>query len=154
MPKLKLDKVDLDRELDTRESTTRTRSWVKPDVLPNPDPQDGYGYRWIRISMRGADDPMNVSSKIREGWEPVKAKDHPEIELFSVESERFADNIVMGGLMLCKAPIELINERNEYYQDQTAAQMRSVDQNLMRQSDPRMPLYSDKTTEVKFGGKN
>ena len=141
----------LSRELETRETTTRTKSWVRPELLPSPTPEPGYVYHWVRISTRGAAAPTNVSSKLREGWEPVKAVDHPEIILTGVESERFKDNIVMGGLMLCKAPVELVQERNEFYQQQADAQIRSVDNSLMRENDPRMPLFNDRKSKVTFG---
>jgi hypothetical protein len=94
----------IDRELTTRDKTSRKKGWQRPEVLPSPNPEDGYVYRWIRTSTQGQVDAPNVSSKLREGWEPVKANEHPEITMVAVENERFADNIVIGGLMLCKAP--------------------------------------------------
>jgi hypothetical protein len=94
---------------------------------------------------------MNVSLKLREGWEPVKAADHPEVFLANIESERFKDNIVIGGLMLCRAPAEMVEDRTEHYQQQTEAQIRSVDNNFMRENDPRMPLFSERKTKVTFG---
>jgi hypothetical protein len=141
----------LSRELESRETTTRTKSWVRPELLPSPTPEPGYVYHWVRISTRGAADPTNVSSKLREGWEPVKAVDHPEIVLVGVESERFKDNIVMGGLMLCKAPVELVDERNEHYRAMAKSQMTSVNNNFMRENDPRMPLFNEQSTKVTFG---
>ena len=93
------------RDLETREQTTRKRSWQRPELLPSPEPEDGYKFHWVRVSTQGQVDATNVSSKIREGWEPVKASDHPEITMVSVENERFKDNVVIGGLMLCKAPV-------------------------------------------------
>jgi hypothetical protein len=141
----------LNRELDTREKTSRKRAWKRPEVLPSPTPEDGYAYRWVRVSTLGNVDPTNVSSKLREGWEPVKATDHPEITLVSVENERFKDNIVQGGLMLCKAPVEMVEERNDYYNQQAKNQMDSVDNNLMRENDPRMPLFHDRRSKVTFG---
>jgi len=119
----------LDRELGTREKNTRKRAWTRPETLPSPTPEKGYAYCWIRVSTQGQADPTNVTSKLREGWEPVRADAHPEIYLAQVENERFKDNIIIGGLMLCRAPEELVQERNEYYQQQTDAQMRSVDNN-------------------------
>lgn len=139
------------REQQTRTTTERAKSWRRPETLPSPDPEEGYQFRWIRVSTLGTVDASNVSSKIREGWEPVKASDHPEITLVSVENERFKDNIVIGGLMLCKTPIELVNERNEYYGHQAQSQMQSVDNNLMRENDPRMPLFNDRQSKVTFG---
>lgn len=142
------------RELQTREKTERVKSWKRPELLPDPIPEEGYTYHWVRVSMQGQADPTNVSSKLREGWEPVKASDHPEIQLFGVEDERFKDNIVMGGLMLCRAPKELVEERNAYYAQQAQAQIHSVDNNLMRENDPRMPLFNDRKTKVSFGKGN
>lgn len=146
-----VDENRLGRELETRDKKTRKRAWTKPEVLPTPTPQEGYAFHWVRVSTRGQADPTNVSSKLREGWEPVKAVDHPEIELVSIENRRFKDNVIMGGLMLCKAPVELVQERTEYYQEVTDSQMRSVDNNLMRESDPRMPLFNNRKSEVTFG---
>jgi hypothetical protein len=139
------------RELETRETEVRKKSWVRPEVLPSPHPEPGYKFRWIRISTRGEADPMNVSSMLRQMWEPVKAADHPEIFLANVESDRFKDNIVIGGLMLCKAPEEAVDERNDFYLNQAEAQIRSVDQNFMRENDPRMPLFNERKTKVSFG---
>lgn len=137
------------RELETREKNMRRRSWQRPELLPTPNPEPGYEFRWIRVSTLGAADPMNVSSKFREGWEPVKASDHPEIQMLVVENDKFKDNIVIGGLMLCKTPTELVQDRNAYYQEQTDAQMSAVDNNFMRENDPRMPLFKERQSTVK-----
>lgn len=139
------------RDLETREQTTRKRSWQRPELLPSPEPEDGYKFHWVRVSTQGQVDATNVSSKIREGWEPVKASDHPEITMVSVENERFKDNVVIGGLMLCKAPVEMVEERNNYYNQQARSQMESVDNYLMRENDPRMPLFNERKTKVTFG---
>lgn len=141
----------LNRELETREKTTRKKSWTRPEVLPSPTPEEGYAFRWIRVAMQGTVDATNVSSKLREGWEPVKATDHPEITLVTIENERFADNVIIGGLMLCKAPVELVAERTEHFEGQTRTQMDSVDNNLMRENDARMPLFNERKTKVTFG---
>ena len=141
----------INRELETREKTVRKRTWQRPEVLPSPTPEEGYDFHWVRISTQGKVDATNVSSKLREGWEPVKAVDHPEITMVTVENERFADNVVIGGLMLCKAPKELVEERNDYYTSQTKSQMHSVDNNFMRENDPRMPLFNERKTKVTFG---
>mgnify|MGYP001400638941 FL=1 len=141
----------IDRELQAREKTVRKKSWQRPETLPSPTPEDGYSYRWIRVSTQGNTDATNVSSKMREGWEPVKAADHPEITLVTIENERFADNVVIGGLLLCKAPVELVQERNEYYDTQSKSQMNAVDNNFMRENDPRMPLFNERKSKVTFG---
>lgn len=141
----------INRELESRDKNVRKRSWQRPETLPSPTPEDGYDYHWVRVSTQGQADATNVSSKLREGWEPVKAADHPEITMVTIENERFADNVVIGGLMLCKAPTELVEERTEYYNTQTKSQMHSVDNNFMRENDPRMPLFNERKTKVTFG---
>lgn len=141
----------LDRDLTTREKVARKRSWAPPELLPTPKPEEGYSYHWVRVSIRGEADPMNISSKLREGWEPVKASDHPEIHVMGVEDPRFKDNVVIGGLMLCKTPKEFVEDRNEYYLNQSNAQINSVDNNFMRENDPRMPLFAERKTTVSFG---
>lgn len=141
----------LSRELETREKTTRKRAWNRPELLPNPTPEPGYTYHWVRVSTRGVSDPTNVSSKLREGWTPVRADAHPELQLLTSEDARFKDNVVVGGLMLCKAPVEMVEERNEHYKQVADSQIRSVDNNFMRESDPRMPLFSERKSNVTFG---
>ena len=143
--------VRLDRDLEKRERVQRKTAWKRPEVLPSPTPQPGYVFHWVRVSTQGQADATNVSSKLREGWEPVLAKDHPEIFLMGVENDRFKDNVVIGGLLLCKAPEELIAERSAYYNNQTQSQMRAVDNSLMRENDPRMPLFNERKTTVTFG---
>jgi hypothetical protein len=145
----------LSRELDTRAKDERPRSWAPPTLLPDPEPEAGYTFRWIRVSTLGQADPRNVSSKIREGWEPVRAADHPEISMYlDNDNARFKDNVVVGGLLLCKTPTEMVDQRNAYYQAQADAQVRSVDNHFMRESDPRMPLFSERKTSVTFGRGN
>jgi hypothetical protein len=139
------------RDNTTRETETRKRSWQRPEVLPTPEPEDGYAFRWVRVSMLGQVDATNVSSKLREGWEPVRAEDYPQFTVLNVEQERFADNIVQGGLMLCKAPQEIVDERTEHYEQQSRNQIQSVDNNLMRENDARMPLFNERKTKVTFG---
>ena len=139
------------REQETREKTVEKRSWEAPDVLPMPDPQPGWAFRWVRIATLGETDARNLSSKIREGWEPAKASDHPEITMVTVENEKFKDNCVIGGLMLCKMPQEMQDQRREHYANMTSAQMEAVDNNLMRENDPRMPIFNDRKSNVTFG---
>jgi len=139
------------RTLETRDGAIRKRSWLRPDTLPSPTPEDGYAFRWVRTSTRGEADAMNVSLKFREGWEPVRAVDHPEIFVAGVENERFKEYIVIGGLLLCKAPTEMVLERNDFFNGEATNQMRSVDNNFMRENDPRMPLFNERKTKVTFG---
>jgi hypothetical protein len=138
------------RELDTRAKMERPKSWMPPQLLPDPNPEDGYSFRWIRVSTLGADDPMNISSKLREGWEPVKASEHPEIQLGG-GTGRFPDSIEIGGLLLCKTPKEFTEQRDAHFRRIAEGQMQSVDNSFMRENDPRMPLFKERSSEVKFG---
>ena len=147
----KTDQTRVNRDLDTREQTERPKKWMPPQLLPDPNPEPGYAFRWIRLSTLGNADAMNISSKLREGWEPVKASQHPEIQLAAVENDKHRDNIVIGGLMLCKIPTEMAEERDAFYRGQADNQMRSVDNNLMRENDPRMPLFHERKSKVSFG---
>lgn len=135
------------RDLTTREKTARA-VYVPPSTLPDPMPQPGYTYRWIATHMLGQADPTNVSRKLREGWEPVKAEDHPELMLVGNAK---TGNVEIGGLMLCKMPTERAQARNEYYATQAQQQMESVDNHYLRNNDPRMPLFSDKQSSVTRG---
>ncbi len=139
------------RELDTREQVERPKQWMPPQLLPDPNPEEGYAFRWIRIASLGKDDATNISGKLREGWEPVRASDHPEIRLFGSTNGKFPDSIEVGGLLLCKTPVEFTGQRNEYYRKQAEAQMNSVDNTYMRENDPRMPMFKERKSTVTFG---
>ena len=144
----------LDRELDTREISERPKQWMPAELLPEPDKQAGYAYRWIRVSTLNNADPRNLSAKLREGWEPVRIEEQPKFQLLVDPSSRYKDNVEIGGLLLCKTPVEFVQQRNEHYARQTQAQTESVDNNLMRQSDARMPLFSERKSTTSFGKGN
>ena len=137
------------RAEDVRESND---SWVPSSILPTPDPQDGWVFRWVRTSVMGQSDNPNVSQKFRDGWIAVEAEEHPELHIQSDINSRFKGNIEVGGLLLCKAPKEKMDARNAHYQDLAEKQMESVDNNYMRENDPRMPLLRpEKSTRTTFG---
>jgi len=140
------------RAKETRESEARTKTWRRPELLPTPDPEDGYEFRWVRTSMVGRADNKNVSSRFREGWQPVSAKDYPDLQVVSDHDSRFPDNIEVGGLMLCKIPAEVMQQRRDYQQQQAEGQMQAVDNSYLRQSDPRMPMLKpERSTRTSFG---
>ena len=141
----------LTRELETRAVQERPKQWTPPELLPEPDKQPGYAYRWIRVSTLNNADPRNLSAKLREGWEPVKIEEQPKFQLLIDPNSRFKDNVEVGGLLLCKTPQELVDQRNGYYQKQSEGQIESVDNNLMRQNDPRMPLFNERKSATSFG---
>ena len=102
--------------------------------------------------MVGQEDKANMSKRIREGWEPVRAEDHPEFEAPTVEDGKHAGVIGVGGLILAKMPIEIVEQRREYYRKMASDQMEAVDSNLMRESDSRMPISKpNRKTQVTFG---
>lgn len=140
------------RESETREVKSRRRGWQRPSMLPAPNPSEGWSYRYIRTATLGQADATNVSSKFREGWEPVAASEHPELFIESDSESRYKDSVEVGNLLLCRAPTEMVEERTDYYKNQTRRQLESVDQNYMRENDPRMPLLrTEASSEVTFG---
>ena len=148
----------LSREVENREATKRPQTWAPPSTLPSPTTQEGWTFRWIRTTMMGQNDHTNASAKFREGWTPVKASDHPELMFFADTNtnSRFKDNVEIGGLLLCKAPSEMIKQRNEYYRKQADSQMEAIDSNFMRQKDERanMALFNERKSNVSFGRGN
>jgi hypothetical protein len=140
------------REVETRQQEMRPQQWKPPELLPEPDKQAGFAYRWIRVATLNTADPRNLSAKLREGWEPVRVEEQPKFALLIDPQSRYKDNIEIGGLLLCKTPIEFVDQRNQYYSNQAEAQMDAVDNTLMRQNDPRMPLFNERKTEIsRFG---
>jgi hypothetical protein len=140
------------RTNETREKEVRPVSWKPAHDLPTPAPQDGYVFHWKRVSMMGTADPANMAKARREGWEPCKAEDHPEmLSDFAAFGLKPQGLIEIGGLVLCKSTLENAKARKAYYEGQTAAQTQAVDQNFMRENDPRMPLFKESKSRVSFG---
>jgi len=128
------------RDLTTRDKNVRY-VYTPSSKLPDPTPIPGMSFRWIATHVMSIADPTNVSKKRRDGWEPVKAADHPELMLEGNAS----GNVEIGGLMLCKMPTERVEAMDEYYQRQNRAQMESVDNNFLKNQDPRMAtLFSER----------
>jgi hypothetical protein len=141
----------LKRELESRATQERPKQWAPAELLPEPDKEAGYAYRWIRVATLNQNDPRNLSAKLREGWEPVRIEEQPKFQLLVDPNSRYKDNIEIGGLLLCKTPIEFVEQRNQHYANQTQAQTEAVDNNLMRQSDPRMPIFQERKSSSSFG---
>ena len=146
-----MDENRLARELQNREKSERPKAWQPAALLPEPDKQPGYSYRWVRTSTLNMADPRNVSAKLREGWEPVGIEEQPQFKLYVDPNSRFKDNIEVGGLLLCKIPSEFMEQRKAYYQKQNRDQIESVDSNFMRENDPRMPLFKERQSKTSFG---
>ena len=141
----------LSRELESHTKAERPKQWVRPETLPQPDKQAGYRYKWIRISPLGQADARNISSKLREGYEPGRIEEQPQFQMLVDPNSRFKDNVEVAGLLLCKIPEEMAEQRNEYFAQQTQAQIESVDNNFMRENDPRMPLFRERKSSASFG---
>jgi hypothetical protein len=141
------------RKSASRETETRRKPWAPPSHLSAPDAPEGFVHRWIRVSMRGEEDKMNVNSKLREGWEPVRKDEYPNYEAPTIDAGRYEGVIGQGGLMLCRMPEQTAHERNEYYGGRTREQMTAVDQDLMKEQHPSMPIHNDRRSRVTFGGR-
>lgn len=135
------------REQDTRAAAVREESYAPPSTLPVPNPEEGFSFHWVATHVMGVADPTNVSMKMRDGWVPVKASDHPEMQIAGSAS----GNIELGGLMLCKMPTKRYLARKAYYEQQARMQMQSVDMALMKNNDPRMPLFVERKSKTTRG---
>jgi len=124
------------RALETR---TARRRWRPASVLPEVTPKPGFSYRWVMTHLVGEAQPTNVSQRLREGYEPVSAKDHPELALES----NAKGEVQIGGLMLCKMPTEMAQDRKAYYEGQANHQIAAVNNKFLGQSDPRMPVFAE-----------
>ena len=141
----------LQRERTARVMDERPKQWMQAELLPEPDKQPGYAYRWIRVSTLNAPDPRNISGKLREGWEPVGIEEQPRFRLMVDPGSRFKDNIEVGGLLLCKTPQEFVEQRDAHFTKQSQNQVDAVDNTMMRQSDPRMPMFKERKSSTSFG---
>lgn len=141
---------ELDAQKETEDREHSVRQWQPAQTLPTPTPMDGFKFRWVRVAMLGQADPKNLSSKLREGYEPVTISEQPQFRLLVDPDSRFKDNIEIGGLLLCKIPEEFLKQKEAHYKNVNRAQSEAVDNNLMRQNDSRMPLFKESrsTTSV------
>ena len=150
-----MDTVEQNRKSRVAESRDvafkRPEAWRPPETLPTPDERPGWKHRWVRLSTMGTADPSNISSRLREGYEPCKGEEYPELMMHAATEGRFKGGIEVGGLLLCRIPEEFLKQRAGWYENQNKAQMESVDNNFLRENDPRMPLFSEKKTKVTFG---
>ena len=149
------------RNSDTRETNTRPKAWKMPSALELPDEavelaeSQGITYRWIRESILGQDDKTNVSKRFREGFAVVRPEELPGYhDLPTVDDGRHAGVIGVGGLILCKIDKEIADQRNNFFEQQTNNQMTAVENDLMREENPAMPISREIKSKVTFGGGN
>ena len=141
------------RKNSTRAKQARREPWKPPSMLDAPPAPEGYRHRWIRAEVMGFDDRKNVAARSREGWELVRGEDHPDFEIPTIEDGKHAGVIGVGGLLLAKIPVEVVEERKEYFQSMTRNQMAAVDNDLAREQHPAMPISKpDRHSRVTFGG--
>ena len=153
----KNNKVDASREpreAQTREKQEVRKPWAPPSALDAPNPPEGYVHRWIRMEVRGYDDRKNVMARLREGWEPVRADEYPDFDAPIVDEGKFQGVIGVGGLILCRIPIETVQERTAYFTAKAEGQMDAVDNDLMKDgTHPSMSISKpNRQSRVTIGG--
>jgi len=140
------------RSDETREQFIRTETWEPANALPSPNPQEGWRFRWKRKSVYEFQDVSNMSKGMREGWEPCRLEDHPELHIAVDPDSKNSGLVELGGLILCKIPEERAKARNEYYNNLSHAQINAVESNLLGNEHKSMPMFVDRKTEVKKFG--
>ena len=142
------------REEDTREKTTQRKPWTPPSRLDAPPAPAGYKHRWIRAEAAGIEDRINVSGKIREGYELVRSAEYPDFPIPTVEDGRYAGIISVGGMLLARIPEETVEERNNYYQRRALDQTQAADNDLLKSnSHSTMKIQEpNRQSKVTFGG--
>jgi hypothetical protein len=145
------------RESETRKVEMKKTTWTPPSSLDAPPAPQGYAHRWIRTSVTGFEDTANVTKKLREGWEFVRAeeiKNSPEINKYPIIKQgQYEGCIGIGGLVLARIPEEILKSRAEYFERITQDQMNAVDNDLMKEQRPEMPINIDRQSRVTFGGR-
>jgi hypothetical protein len=144
------------RESNSKASKEAKKLWAPPSSLDAPPAPNGYAHRWIRTSVQGFEDTANVSKKLREGWDFVKVdqiKEEIGENKFPFYTEgQYQGCIGIGGLVLARIPIEILEARAEYFKKITQDRMNAVDNDLMKEQHPDMPINIDRQSRVTFGG--
>ena len=141
------------RESENRSKRERPKVWAPPSQLDAPPAPNGFKHRWIRAESVGQMDQKNVSAKLREGWEFVRADEYPEMEWPSIDSGRYEGVIAVGGLMLARIPNEIVAQRNEYFAKQTQDKDEAIANDPLKDQHPSMPISKERSSRVTFGGK-
>ena len=142
------------RATKTRAAKPRRKPWQPPSMLDAPSPPEGYVHRWIRAEVRGFDDRKNISARIREGWELVRKEEYPEFEAPTIDSGRYEGVFGVGGLLLARIPVEIVDERTDYFLQRNAEAMQAVDNDLMKETQHHsMAIHKpERQSRVTFGG--
>ena len=136
----------------TREKTYQKKVWAPPSSLDAPPAPTGFQHRWIRVESMGFQDTKNISGRIRSGYELVRADEYPDSDYPMVEDGKYKGVIGVGGLVLARVPEEIAKQRSEYYVKQHGDKVEAVDNDLMKEQHPSMPINVDRQTRVTFGG--
>ena len=145
-----------DKKIDSRASQTKVKEqkkvWTPPSSLDAPPAPDGFKHRWIRAESMGFDDSSNMSAKLRSGFELVRADEYSEIDYPTVNDGKYKGVIGVGGLLLARIPDEIVKAREEYFKQQTQDRNDAIENDLMKEQHPSMPINNDRQTRVTFGG--
>ena len=141
------------RESENRSKRERPKVWTPPSQLDAPPAPNGFKHRWIRAAAVGQMDQKNVSAKLREGWEFVRADEYPEMEWPAIDSGRYEGVISVGGLMLARIPDEIVAQRKAYFEQLTQDKDEAVANDPMKDQHPSMPISKERSSRVTFGGK-
>jgi|TARA_R110000868_G_scaffold34033_1_gene123120 hypothetical protein len=144
--------VKTSRVSETRVKQARPKVWTPPSSLDAPPAPDGYRHRWIRAESMGQDDSKNMSGKIRSGWDLVRADEYPGEDYPNVKDGKYAGVIGVGGLVLARIPEELAKQREAYYNQMNADRNEALENDLMKEQHPSMPINQERQTRVTFGG--
>ena len=136
----------------TRAKTEKPKVWTPPSSLDAPPAPDGYRHRWIRAESMGFDDTKNMSGKLRSGWELVRADEYPDSDFPTLDEGRYAGVIGVGGLVLARIPEELARQREAYFDKRTADRNEALENDVLKEQHPSMPINQDRQTRVTFGG--
>mgnify|MGYP001496771185 FL=1 len=144
--------VKTSRVSQTRVKQERPKVWAPPSSLDAPPAPDGYRHRWIRAESMGFDDTKNMSGKLRSGWELVRADEYPDSDFPTLDEGRYAGVIGVGGLVLARIPEELARQREAYFDKRTADRNEALENDVLKEQHPSMPINQDRQTRVTFGG--
>ena len=140
------------RESETRSKTERRKPWAPPSQLDAPPAPNGFKHRWIRAETVGQMDQKNVSARLREGWDFVRADEYPDVQWPAIDSGRYEGVIAVGGLMLARIPNEIVEERSKYFAQVTQDKDDAIANDPMKDQHPSMPISNERSTRVTFGG--
>jgi hypothetical protein len=140
------------RASQTREKEVRKKVWTPPSSLDAPPAPTGFRHRWVRAESLGFNDTKNVSGRIRQGYELVRADEYPDSDYPIVEDGKYAGVIGVGGLVLTRVPEEIAKQRQDYYAEQGMEQVKALDNDLMKEQHQSMPINIDRQSRVTFGG--